>query len=293
MALLSLLGTTYFFLFALPLIYWCVNRRIGLGVGFLVLANALVNDTIKVIFTLPRPYWVSPLIHPWAPEASFGLPSGHAQGAVVFWLFLALQVQGKWRRPAIGAAMCICGLIGLSRIYLGAHFPADVVAGYAAGAVVLALYVSFEKHLHLWWARQHWPLRIAGAVGGLCLILLCYALIISRRSAGQFAPFDARALSWDGIISYAGALFGLTTGVITRRPALSITTNAMVLLLRTITGLAVLLVLWVGLAKLSAGTETAGALCLRFLRYFIVAWWVIDGAPRLFGLWEKPWKMMS
>lgn len=292
MAFLSFLGTTYFFLFALPLIYWCINRRIGLGVGFLVLANALVNDLIKVLFALPRPYWVSPLVHPWDLEASFGLPSGHAQGAVVFWLFLALQVQGRGRRPAIAGALCICGLIGLSRIYLGAHFPADVAAGYAAGAVVLALYVGLEKHLRFWWAQQKGFIKIVSAAGCLCLVLLCYALLISRRSVGQFAPFDARALSWNSVISYAGALLGLAIGVITRRAALPIPAKPMMQLLRIVTGLVVLLVLWVGLAKLAPGAETAGALCLRFLRYFVVAWWVIDGAPRLFELWEQRLVMM-
>lgn len=286
MALLSFLGTTYFFLFALPLIYWCVNRRIGLSVGFLVLANALINDLLKVVFALPRPYWISPLIHPWAAEASFGLPSGHTQGAVVFWLFLALQVQGKWRRPALSAALCICGLIGLSRIYLGAHFPADVAAGFAMGALVLALYVGSEKRFHSWLAQQSQPLKIVAAAGCLGLVFLCYALLISRRSIGQFAPYDARALSWDSITSYAGAILGLTVGVATRDSA-PIPPGILMRLLRCLTGFAVLLVLWIGLAKLSPGLETTVVLCLRFFRYFIVTWWVIDGAPRLFGIWEK------
>ncbi|MEO6906634.1 MAG: phosphatase PAP2 family protein, partial [Abditibacteriaceae bacterium] len=105
MLLFSLLGSTYLYLFALPILYWCVNRRVGLEIGFLVLANAILNNLVKVLFALPRPFWISDAVHQWAHESSFGLPSGHAQGAILFWLFLALQVPAKRRPWAIAGAL--------------------------------------------------------------------------------------------------------------------------------------------------------------------------------------------
>jgi membrane-associated phospholipid phosphatase len=287
MLLFSALGSTYLYLFALPLLYWCVNRRIGLHVGFLVLANAIVNNLIKVLFALPRPYWISPSVHQLAHESGFGLPSGHAQGAILFWLFLALQVPAKRRPWAIAGALLISGLIGLSRIYLGVHFPADVIVGFAVGLVVLGIYLRCEKNFHAWFYLQHVVRKIVLAALCILVVLICFAIFIHLHHTQKFPLFDAEALSWISVISYTGAIFGLVIGIANCQPAVQIPPNIVALILRIIVGLAGLVVLWFGLAKLTVGSEIILTLCLRFFRYAIVSWWIIDGAPRLFAIWEK------
>lgn len=287
MLVFSLLGSTYLYLLALPLLYWCVNRRIGLNVGFLMLANAILNNLIKVLFALPRPFWISTSVHQWAHESSFGLPSGHAQGAILFWLFLAMQVPAKRRPWAIAGALILAGLIGLSRIFLGVHFPADVIVGFAMGLLVLAIYTRFEKQFRTWFFPQLMIKKITLAALCIFVTLICFALFIQLHQTQNFPPFDAKALSWNSIISYTGAIFGLVIGMANRRAAVQIPQNAMALLLRIIAGLAVLVVLWFGLARLTAGNGIVLTFCLRFLRYAVVSWWIVDGAPRLFTIWEK------
>jgi hypothetical protein len=287
MLLFSALGSTYLYLFALPLLYWCVNRRIGLHVGFLVLANAIVNNLIKVLFALPRPYWISTSVHQLAHESGFGLPSGHAQGAILFWLFLALQVPAKRRPWAIAGALLISGLIGLSRIYLGVHFPADVIVGFAIGLLVLGIYLRWEKNFRAWFFLQHVARKIVLAALCILVALICFAIFIHLHHTQKFPPFDAEALSWISIISYTGAIFGLVIGVANRQPAVQISPNAAMLILRIIAGLGVLIALWFGLAKFTVGNEIVLTFCLRFFRYAIVSWWIVDGAPRMFAMWEK------
>jgi len=286
MLVFSWFGSTYLYLFALPILYWCVNRRIGLDAGFLMLANAIINNLLKVLFALPRPYWTSTSVHQLAHESGFGLPSGHAQGAILFWLFLALQVPAKRRPLAIAVAIFMAALIGLSRIYLAVHFPADVIVGFVLGLAVLGIYMRCEKYFRAWFL----PLRIVQKtfLAGLCIFatLICFAVFIHLHQTHMFPPFDAEALSWISIISYNGAIFGLVIGMANHRPAMQIPRNVRGLMLRLIAGLAVLIVLWFGLAKLTVGDDIAVTLCLRFLRYAIVSWWIVGGAPRLFAIWE-------
>jgi membrane-associated phospholipid phosphatase len=89
----------------------------------------LLNVVAKMSFTRPRPgLWIS-----ISPESTFSFPSAHAMYsmAVVSALVL-LTLRTHWTRhvTAFGAAFVL--LVGLSRIYLGVHYPSDIIAGWAA-----------------------------------------------------------------------------------------------------------------------------------------------------------------
>jgi undecaprenyl-diphosphatase len=96
----------------------------------------ILNFVLKVSFgrTRPVPFFDTPL-----PD-SYGFPSGHALYAaccygVLAWL-VASRIQNKSLRILIWSfAVLLAFLIGLSRIYLGVHYPSDVIAGFVAGIV--------------------------------------------------------------------------------------------------------------------------------------------------------------
>jgi undecaprenyl-diphosphatase len=123
------------------LVLWSLNDRPwAIVFATTMLGEALVNSGLKQIFMRPRPAFSA-----YAAELhSYSFPSGHSMAAAVFYGLLALwwcdrlpswQARvGVW---AVAAAMT--GWVGFSRIYLGAHFASDVVAGFAAGAAWLAL----------------------------------------------------------------------------------------------------------------------------------------------------------
>ena len=97
-----------------------------------ILAAGLVGEGLKLWFALPRPQLVSWLDHP----GNLAMPSGHALGAAVtFPLLAALLFSGrKWRAPAVAAAGMVAAGIGLSRLWMGVHWPSDVLAGWLIGA---------------------------------------------------------------------------------------------------------------------------------------------------------------
>lgn len=103
-----------------------------LGAGFL-------DTGLKELFHRPRP----PDPSGWVSERNFSFPSGHSLGSVVcYGLFVYLVLLPLVRRPrprlaVVAAAAILVLLVGFSRVYLRAHYPSDVVAGFAVGTVWL------------------------------------------------------------------------------------------------------------------------------------------------------------
>ncbi len=104
-----------------------------------VLGGSLLNILLKHFFHRQRPVLENPLV----TLSSYGFPSGHTMGATIFYGLLALfaiYAHRTWSRGLLAAMVAgvIVLAIGLTRIYLGAHYLTDVLAAFAAGAVWLA-----------------------------------------------------------------------------------------------------------------------------------------------------------
>lgn len=137
----SFLGSVRFLTVATLLACWALWRR-ELWNGLLVLVCAMagesaLNIALKHAFHRQRPVLENPLV----TLTSYGFPSGHTMGATVFYGLSALILVGiaqRWRAQTLAAAASIIVAIGLSRIYLGAHYTSDVLGAFAAGAAWLA-----------------------------------------------------------------------------------------------------------------------------------------------------------
>lgn len=111
------------------------KRRIAVFVLAAVCGGLLLSTLFKAAFDRPRPELVAQ--HAYVSTASF--PSGHSMMAAVTYLTLGALLARIHRRRAAKlyflslAALLTCA-VGLSRIYLGVHWPTDVLAGWAAGA---------------------------------------------------------------------------------------------------------------------------------------------------------------
>jgi len=108
------------------------DRRRALWLLLAVVGGTLLNLALKQVFAAPRP----DLLPHLDIVNSYSFPSGHAAGNMIFFGALALLAGG---RSAYGAAAALIALIGVSRVWLGVHWPSDVLAGWIEGLGWLAL----------------------------------------------------------------------------------------------------------------------------------------------------------
>lgn len=103
--------------------------REGLFVGMAVVGSALLNVAAKHFFMRLRPaLWLS-----ITPETTYSFPSGHAMGsATLAMVVILLCWRTRWRWTALIVSVLFVPLVGVSRIYLGVHYPSDILAGWIA-----------------------------------------------------------------------------------------------------------------------------------------------------------------
>jgi membrane-associated phospholipid phosphatase len=139
---ISASASVFVILPVLATIVWQLRRRekaqaITLAVGLSL--SSLVSAWLKAVFARLRPDVIPPL----TVEHTSSFPSGHTLTAVVFYGFLAVEA---WRHGRRGVAVALATwalLVGLSRVYLGAHYPSDVLASVALGLIFLTIMRTF------------------------------------------------------------------------------------------------------------------------------------------------------
>jgi len=294
MAFFSFLGSEEFFLFVLPLLYWCVDTALGLRVGLILLFSTWLNDVFKILLHNPRPFWYSPGVKAYANETTFGIPSGHSQSAVAVWGMIAYYINRPW---AWITSIVVIFLIGLSRIYLGVHFPTDVLAGWLVGGILLFCFIKFWNPVAAWLKKLAFAQQVLvaflvslGFIGLVELAVLSLGnwtvpedWLLNAAVAFPAGPAPD-PLNISGTISTAGTLFGLTVGLawFTRQGGFSVDGTLGQRAARFLVGVVGVAILYLGLKIILPSGEGMLPDVLRYLRYGLVGAWVSAGAPWLF-----------
>jgi undecaprenyl-diphosphatase len=133
---------------AIGAFFYFRQARTAALLAITMVGMAVLDTTLKLAFHRPRPvgYFGS-------TPTTFSFPSGHAMGSVCFYgvlaAILAARASGRAAKCCIWTgAVLLIGMIGYSRIYLGVHYPSDVIAGYCAGAVWVGA-VAFLNKIHV------------------------------------------------------------------------------------------------------------------------------------------------
>jgi membrane-associated phospholipid phosphatase len=265
MRCLTFLGTEYFYLILLPVVFWCVDEKKGIRLGILVLLSAWINMTLKSVLKQPRPFNLDPSVGR-AYEGSYGIPSGHAQNSLIYWMLIASW--GK-RKALYGGAILLTLLIGLSRLYLGVHFPTDLFAGWFLGGLILVIYGIWGKDI------EH--LLVAGGmrlqlISAAMLALLMNALYPQETLLGGF--FLGMGVGYGLLKKYLhfSARQGLDTGM----------KKILVPVLRFLLGMTILALLYRLIRPLMPEASSAYYRLAVFCRSALLGIWVYAGAPWLF-----------
>ena len=155
-------------------------------------------------------------------------------------------------------------LIGLSRIYLGVHFPTDVFAGWAIGIVILGTYLALGKRIEEWLAGLSLTVQILLALSLPLLLLAIQPNDVMVQVTGAFAGIAV------GVALAVRYLDFDAGGPLWQRAA------------RFLLGVAVVAAIYFGLRFIFPGEGESLYAVFRFIRYGLAGAWISLGAPWLF-----------
>lgn len=284
---LSLLGQEDFFMLLVPFIYWCVDSKWGMRLISLLALSTFTNALFKWACHAPRPYWIDARVQALANEATYGLPSNHAQLALVLWSYLAITLKKRWAW-LLAVILILC--VSVSRLYLGVHFAGDVLGGWIIGAIVLLAFLRLEPRVTAWLKPKSIAFQV-GAVFALSMGLLGLAALMAASISGVSDPASWAALGGpidprnpQDIATLLGLVFGAGAGyALMRRTAPFDAQGAWPKrLARFALGIVVLLALRFGLSAIFPPGSEPLALAFRCIRYTVIGLWMIWLAPWAF-----------
>lgn len=259
----------------LIVIIFCYNKEIGKRCAVKLILSTLWFPMLKNVVLRMRPYMEHPSIRALeVPEEDaelmdvvqqgYSLPSGHSAMSLAMFGSLSMEVKKKWLW--IVSSLLIL-LIGLSRFFVGVHYPTDVLAGWGVGLAAILFAELLEKKVEKEWVRH--AILLAVTVPGIfwcssrdyfsalgCIIAYVIAIPFERK----FANFKDTRNVWAMILRAAGAMaiyLGLNWAL--KKPFSNEFLN----------------------------NGTLGANLIRTARYAIILFLILGVYPRIFPLFEK------
>lgn len=146
--LFNFLGESKLFFICVPIIWAFAGWQTGFRSLLLLSISAETVNILKALFTLPRPFQLIPNLQRMEVYG-FGMPSGHATVAVVFWGYCWLRFKHvlpkTYHNPALLTLSTILIGCAISRVYWGVHFFSDSLAGILLGLSILFAFLAGEK----------------------------------------------------------------------------------------------------------------------------------------------------
>ena len=127
------------------ILYWCINKKAGQRTLFALCGSLNINSIIKNVVKMPRPIGMEGLESLRVETATgYSFPSGHTQTATTFWTSIMYLFKKLW--IYIVGILMILGA-GISRLYLGVHWPMDVIVGLILGIALSILFIKLFDYI--------------------------------------------------------------------------------------------------------------------------------------------------
>ena len=239
---ITFFGDETFYVLVLPILFWIWNRDKSAKLFIVVMFSLLINFWLKEIFQIPRPLGTA-LIE----QGGFSFPSGHAQGSATLWILLIFMIKKRWM---IFTAVSMIFLVALSRVYLGVHFPVDILGGWIVAGLIVSIYQKFALTISDYLNEKSKYQRSIYIITILILMAMVYPHNESMTIIGALTGF-------------------ILMRIVTVDKYYDIPNSIIRKILIVLTGIIGILILWKGLKMILPEHEL-----FRFLRYSFIGAWI-------------------
>lgn len=252
MEAITFMAESFFLIMIISLLYWCVDKKKSIRIGWIVLFSGVINGMIKNIVKMPRPFQkgvVSPIRVETATSYSF--PSGHTQIATSFWGSAMIILRNK-SVMILGTVLII--LTAITRLYLGVHWPVDVLGGIVVGIICVGIgdkLLDVEKGF----VKMH--------IVGVAIIAILAVIL----------PVDG------DLVKSIGALLGVVVGSYLEKKYINFKErqSIKIQIQKAIIGILGTVLLYLGLKIILPSLNI-----FYMIRYAVVVLWIVAGAPLVF-----------
>ena len=252
MTTITMMAESLFLVAILAGLYWCVDKVKSKRLAWFILFNCVGNGVIKNLIQMPRPFDLG-VVKPLRIETatSFSFPSGHTQMATSFWSGAALILRTK---SMYMMGSCIILLTAISRLYLGVHWPMDVL-----GAIFFGVIFTIIANKLLGEKGEIKPVHVIGASIILLLVMI----------------FKVDADLYKG----AAALWGMTYGAYIEQKYIQFEAQqrGSIQFRKILIGFGGLILIYLLLGKLLPAVKI-----IKMIKYALIVFWIIAGAPHIF-----------
>jgi membrane-associated phospholipid phosphatase len=300
MRFFSVFGDDSFFMFLIAVGYWLGDTALATQLATALALSTAFAGLLKLALRQPRPYWLDERVRPFSRSHEYGLPSRHVLNATLTFGILLGGVGADWLPVALVGTVVLIILVAISRMYIGVHFPLDVVTGFGLGLVGLWLYWQWAGGLNAnWTALSLWP-----QMGVSLLASAAYlgaVLVILKASAESSDPAGWRATASTGrkkpVLSPRNLTYHVATagGILGLGVALALSAQwpwksmlyvvpPWAFIARLVIGLVGAAALWFGLEAVPLNREHWAAHVYGYFQHALVTLWLFFLAPVVFEL---------
>lgn len=263
-------------------IYWCINKKAGQRTIFALCGSLNINAGVKNYVKMPRPIGTDGLQSLRIETATgYSFPSGHTQTSTTFWTSMMYLFRKSWIY-IIGILMIIGA--GISRLYLGVHWPMDVIVAWGFGIVLSIIFIKLFDYIDD--SKNYYILVVLMLIFGVCTYFIGGEDLY--KMFGLYTGFALGYMVEDTFINFSTGNETRRKNIFAKNPSKKEGLGKKIL--RFVVGIISLLAVYLLLNyvqdTLIVNKTEEIINIIKYFKYTIVVFWGVAGAPALFKLFK-------